>query len=667
MADLTNQLQAAAGASTGVASDADFENTVLLLHGDGTNGAQNNTFIDSSTNNFTITRNGNTTQGTFTPFSKPDGRWGTYFAGGGSRLTITTISLASDFCIEGWFYIEPLADTYALLVGHDGTTGSSNDQFRVVRSSGAVGLIIDGSSTIADSGTAATLNAWHHIVACRSGTDCAVFVDGVRQGTGTSSGTFAATWIGDRNAASYDYMGYISNLRIVNGDSVYNPTSSSLTVPTGPLSDITDTDILTCSLNRFVDASAAATTVTPVGTVRVTPFSPFPITTAYSTSVNGGAGYFDGSGDYLSTPSASGIAMGTSDFCIDGWIYLTNTTNQMIVANSQSGGLWFGINVDNANRLALGRVFTAIDSEVSFSWTTHQWYHVAVNRSGTNVQFFVNGTQVGSTLTNSVNYPNQNNLTVGAESTGSAPFFGYISNLRLTKASVYTSGFTPPTAPTSAISGTGLLLNFTNAGIFDNTGFNALETVGNAQIDTSVKKYGTGSMEFDGTGDYLALPGSDSFILGSGNFTVEGWAYFTTIGGASVGRGLFQMSGTAGGFTTSLTTTAAVGSRASDGKWELYGGGGATAAASATPSINTWYHFALVKNGSNLTLYIDGVSTISKTDNTNYTGQYLVIGGYYTTTDVMAGFIDDLRITKGIARYTTTFTPPTAALPDIGA
>jgi hypothetical protein len=68
MADLTAMLQAAAG-QAGEDTDPFFNQTTLLLHGDGTNGAQNNTFLDSSTNNFTITRNGNTTQGTFSPFS----------------------------------------------------------------------------------------------------------------------------------------------------------------------------------------------------------------------------------------------------------------------------------------------------------------------------------------------------------------------------------------------------------------------------------------------------------------------------------------------------------------------------------------------------------------------------------------------------------------------
>jgi hypothetical protein len=89
------------------------------------------------------------------------------------------------------------------------------------------------------------------------------------------------------------------------------------------------------------------------------------------------------------------------------------------------------------------------------------------------------------------------------------PFSGYISCYQRIIGSggfnATNSTITVPTAPPTAVANTSLLLNFTNAGIFDNTGKNNLETVADAQIDTSVKKYGTGSMEFDGTGDYLLI------------------------------------------------------------------------------------------------------------------------------------------------------------------
>ena len=94
-----------AAAFSGVTPDPYFEYTTLLLPGNGTNGAQNNTFLDGSTNNFTITRNGNTTQGTFSPFSQTG--WGNYFDGTNDYLTTpsnTAFTLGTgDFTIECWF------------------------------------------------------------------------------------------------------------------------------------------------------------------------------------------------------------------------------------------------------------------------------------------------------------------------------------------------------------------------------------------------------------------------------------------------------------------------------------------------------------------------------------------------------------------------------------
>jgi len=675
----------------GEAVDEYFQYVTLLLHGDGTNGAQNNTFLDSSTNNFTITRNGNTTQGTFSPFSKPDGAWGNYFDGSGDFLTAPSNAAfqfgSGDFTMELSVYAATnsfgektfLQYGLATVTGWTevswgfGTDASGNPFFQV--SNG-----VNNPQFTLTSSVALTAFSWNHIAIVRSGNDFTLYLNGTSVGTTTSSfslydpGASSLFHIGraHNNATSRDWPGYISNVRVVKGTAVY---TGAFTPSTTPLTAITNTSLLTCQSNRFIDNSSNNFTITRNGDVKVTPFSPFPITTAYSTSVNGGAGYFDGSGDYLDVSSDSNLTIGTNDFTISMWVYfdaLPATAANVFEgrpstsANALTPAIAYSTTSNNWIYVVNGS--TVINGSVA---TTGQWYYLVVSRLSGTTRMFLNGSQIGSDYSDTNDYvafaADRPRIGDRGNSSGTGtPLDGYISGLEVLIGTGYSS-VTVPAAPPSPTANTELLLNFTNGGIFDNTCFNTLETVGNAQIDTTTKKYGTGSMEFDGTGDYLALPGSDAFILGSGNFTVEGWAYFTTIGGASVGRGLFQMSGTAGGFTTTLTTTAAVGSRASDGKWELYGGGGATAAASATPSTNTWYHFALVKNGSNLTLYIDGVSTISKTDNTNYTGQYLVIGGYYTTTDVMAGFIDDLRITKGIARYTTTFTPPTEAFPNIGS
>ena len=92
-------------AVSAVVTDAYFNLVTLLLPGNGTNGAQNNTFLDSSSNNFSITRNGNTTQGTFSPFSQTG--WGNYFDTS-SWLTIASNAAFNvfngDMTIECWFY-----------------------------------------------------------------------------------------------------------------------------------------------------------------------------------------------------------------------------------------------------------------------------------------------------------------------------------------------------------------------------------------------------------------------------------------------------------------------------------------------------------------------------------------------------------------------------------
>ena len=678
MADLFGMLQAASG-SGGGEPDPNFNQTVLLLHGDGTNGAQNNTFLDSSTNNFTITRNGNTTQGTFSPFSVADGEWSNYFDGTGDYLSFAdnaAFDLGSGaFTLEAWINMTDVTPSKAEWIICQWQSDTHNSWGFRVETNGALNFYYstDGnnSAIVGSASPGLVANTWHHIAVVRSSNTVTIYVDGVSKASGTVTATFlnstASVMVGNQAATGLGqtFTGYISNARVVKGTAVY---TSAFTPPTSPLTAVSGTSLLTCQSNRFVDNSSNAFAITVNGNTSVQPFSPFAPSAAYSASVNGGSGYFDGSGDYLSGTGGAATQMGTGAFTWECWCYITTAAafqcfidTRPIPTNGSSTGMGFILFTGTLTPIAT-TTDTILTSSIDI--TKNAWTHVALTRtSGGTLTIWVNG-QSGGTTSNSSDLTDTA-LFVGGNSSSphSALVNGYLSNTRITKgADLYTTAFTPPTAPftTTVPSGTtGLLLNYTNAGIFDNTGKNNLETVGNAQIDTTTKKYGTGSMEFDGTGDYLNLPSSQNLSLGGGDYTVECFVYLNSSKNQGIWDGRNTNSSTAG---VALYVT-------SGNAWRMVVNNATfTVGGSITNSV--WTHVAVVRSGSTITVYVDGSSVNTTTSANNLTDTSFLIGTLRDNPDATAnfkldGFIDDLRITKGVARYTANFTPPTAAFPDL--
>jgi len=655
-------------AVSGAGPDAQFNYVTMLLHGDGTNGAQNNTFLDSSTNNFTITRNGNTTQGSFSPYGS---NWSNFFDGNGDYLSLASNAAftvgTGDVTIEAWIYVNSLSTSsyQGIMSGRLQNAGTDYPGLGLVIDNNKLAFTIFTDTQKTIDTTNVTLNEWIHVVGVRSGTNMALFVNGVRKASRTNSenGTSSAMNLGRFYPAddAYYFDGYISNARIVKGTAVYNPTLTTLTVPTSPLTAISGTSLLTCQSNRFVDNSTNNFAITINGTPSVQRFNPFGTSTAYSTGVIGGSGYFDGSGDYLATSSTQ-IIPATTTYTVEAWVYLTGDYSDYreIVTQGSSGNANRWLMYVNITDGKLGIQTGASGITTSFTVPKNTWTHLAfVNNSGS-YTVYANGVSVGSG-TNTVT-PQNTYLTVGAFQSGAEYFQGYISNVRITNTAVYTSAFTPNTAPLTAISGTSLLLSTINGAIFDNAMMNNLETVGNAQISTSVVKYGTGSLAFDGTGDYLVSnPATTNlYAFGTGDFTIEFWVYINNVSGTQViydcrpasGEGLYPTIYTSGGVLAYYTN--------SDNR-----------ITGSSLSANTWYHIAVSRSGSSTKMFVNGTQTGSTyTDSNNYinTAGRPFIGGNANTvgSNSLNGYIDDLRITKGYARYTATFTPPTAALPDIG-
>ena len=192
----------------------------------------------------------------------------------------------------------------------------------------------------------------------------------------------------------------------------------------------------------------------------------------------------------------------------------------------------------------------------------------------------------------------------------------------------------------------------------DSAAQNNITLVANADTSTTQAKFGTASLALDGTGDYVTLP-YESFAPFGSNFTIEGWVYFTA---NDNGGGVFQLSN---GYLNSQVRGPALGLDGGTDKWRWYYGTSSASHGSEGPSVDTWYHFAWVRNSGTSKVYIDGTEILTASDTTNYTDTYFTIGAYYTSYLELNGYIDEFRISH-VARYTSNFTPTTEAFPDKG-
>jgi hypothetical protein len=623
--------------------------SLLTLQYNGT--VDNKGIIDNGPVNNIITRSGNTSQGTFSPYSVTG--WSNYFDGTGDYLSPSSNTPmdfgTGNFTIEGWF----LTGDKSISGGANrmiiGNSGNSYTMQLYIDSSGFLTFGNTGSTFIRGSTDLAN-NIWNHFAIVRSGTGSGqikMYVNGIEVASGTNSITYASgtIFIGAFGASDGFWNGYISNLRIVKGTAVY---TTAFTPSTTPLTAIANTSLLTCQSNGFIDKSTNNVTLTPTADVSVQAFSPFAPSVVYNPSLHGGSAYFDGTGDFLTTPDSSTVAnFGNLPFTVEFWMYSTDAASVIIRQNAAGTPNWAILITSGYIYWQNGYEASSLYYIVLGSLTTNPlrnaWTHIAITRNGSNeLKFWINGVGQSSVVTDSTNYNSTNGVVIGSGSYGA--YTGYLSDVRITKGvAVYTTTFTPPTQTLGNYSATypaSLLLNMNNGGIIDQHSGVVLETVGNAQLSTAVKKYGNASMYFDGTGDYLTIGSNNILAMGTGDFTVECWIYpQTTVQ-----------------FTALILT----------GTFQLFVYNGAlywndgTQTSGGTITLNAWQHIAVSRSGTTLRGFVNGIQVITTTSSVNLTQGTNYVG--YNGTTAGQGYIDDLRLTKGIARYTGNFTPPTEAL-----
>jgi hypothetical protein len=508
-------------------------------------------------------------------------------------------------------------------------------------------------------GGSVPLNQWSHIAITREGTSLRVFIDGVLQYTKTIN--FNIYWpsqvarIGSDAGESVTFSGYISDLRLVKGTALY---TANFTPPTERLEAITNTSLLTCHLPYIKDGSTNNHSITVNGNVSAKPFTPYDYS-EYDTATHGGSIYFDGSDADRLVIGAGEVDLGSStDFTVEFYYRPTTvSTRQMLVCyGTNSSGFGAGeFFIQHHETLGGLRVFINTVTIGYKSISANNWYHIAFTKQGTSFKFFVNGSQVGSTLTNSTSMGSSQRVEIGDYATLGQPVTGYISDVRIVSGTaVYTSNFTPPTEPLTAITNTSLLISGTDASIVDKSQSANLTLVDSTQSSTSQTKYASSSIYFDGS-DRIDLPNPSIPAL-SGDFTFEAWIYPTAVNyGAIFARGFAY----GGGLLIWIQTNFNARFYRDDGvQLNIQSG--------SSISANQWTHIAVTRQGSNVKTFING--TVDQTaimDPANYglgnTSKF-EIGAFNDNQQYFNGYMEDVRITNGLARYTANFTPPSASL-----
>ena len=591
------------------------------------------------------------------------------------------------------------------------------------------------------SGGPITANTWTHIALCRQNLVTNMFINGKVVSSGPDPYNYAfssgspityppispatqTVTIGSRSDGSYVFKGNISNVRIVNGVSVYNV--GNFTPPVRPLPQVQGTNtigipsksisgtqtslLMNTSYNSgfLSDSSFNNVTITqqtigsfPPSTYTMTSNSTNPFNSNGSIFTPGSI-YFTGSSQYLTVPSNANLALGSGDFTVECWFYRSSNTGegslgeQGIISSGTVNNSQWTVRLSTSNK-TLSYWLDGPANQVygNTPTITGTWYHVALVRTGTgtnNISIYLNGVLDGQTT--STYTVAADTIVIGRTYTDLSDeyFNGYISNVRVVKgAAVYTQSFIPtsgpfttsqtfnqsgiPSCPVQSSQTELLLTTPSNSSYLTDSSTNAF-TVTNVGTATSVPfnpftgNYeilsNPGSVQLNGTTQYLTVPSNAAFTFGTGDWTIECWIYTTA---SSVTQGIiskvYNVGLNAGAFLLYINASNIPTLLSCDNE----GGSGWTIGIGITTvSTNTWNHIAATRNGNVFTIWVNGV--LSDTVTSSFTlsdnpGVPVAIGSadyLGNPSFLFHGNISNMRVTKGVAVYNGSFSPPTTPL-----
>jgi len=650
-----------------VQSDFDLDKTLLLIHSEVTTNsnaklliqseaADGNTVIEDSTSNHSITRYDVAHSTTKSKF----GNSSLHFDGNDYLQIADHDDFefgTEDFTVEFWFNADTLGINNPVLISKWESGGTSSFICYYSYSAGKIDFLAKDGATTASltSTTSPQVDTWYHIAVVRNGTDLSMYIDGVKESSATLSSSYDITdssypvMIGAQNTTPINYFdGYMEEIRITKGTAVYRKEFNPQSAPF-PILDSTD----------FIDSSYEDHTLTRVGdTVHSTTQSKFSTTSIY----------FDGTGDYLSVPDSDSLDFAKTDFTIEAWIYPTSTTGRRTIYSTSGGSgsnpkfvfyIHEGVPTIDMHHLSGGGNVSLVSTG---SASINTWSHVVFLRRGSIYTFYINGVAKGTgSDSHDLTFTSTPTLIGYGVESHFGYFEGYMEEVRVSREARYANNFAVPTEKFQIDLKTATSSNTFKPFEFKDSSpkRHDVNTFGNTRHFFGQGKFGSTSIYFDGNGDYLSVPDSDHLDFGAEtDFTIEAWIYPTSTTGR---RAIYATSGGSG----------------SNPKFVLYihggvptidihhlsGGGNVSLVSTGSVAINVWSHVVFLRKESTYTFFINGVArgTGSDSHDLTFTSIPTVIGfGGEAHFGYFEGYMEEVRVTKGLAWYSENFTVPPA-------
>ena len=400
---------------------------------------------------------------------------------------------------------------------------------------------------------------------------------------------------------------------------------------------------------------------------------------SYSLSLNG-------SSQYLTVADNDAFNFGSDDFTVEVWVYPTTLQQCGIYSQWGSGSnRSFKITMTSSGAVAVngsrnGSTGNHLAITSSENLTVNNWHHIAAVCENSTVTLYINGKNTGSDGIGGSLYNSTKNIAIGANIAGVASnlFAGFIDDLRVTKGiALYTQNFVPPSQAVGAsLSGTNetnsttdftsLYLPFDSSVTADGSPINhSITANGGVNISSTQAKFGSYSAAFDGSDDQLTFTYDTGQYFGTGDFTVE---LFAWINGYSSGYFPMIFLGNPGAFGGTAAPFG-MGFENSGGKLRSLVGGAYIDHNNVSISTGQWLHIVGCRQNGVYRTFVNGELNGS-TANTNNIAAGSAdssigaakFGGGSGTFYGANGYIDDVRVLNGFAKYTSEFTPPTAAV-----